>query len=91
MVVKSSTKLLFDGSYRTPSYTISFKTESPGISLQSSHTNMLENMATRSLILHYQYLKKIYKVLQLLNFSDAVSIREAKIIVRDRPVEMKRT
>jgi hypothetical protein len=38
-----------------------------------------------------QYFKKIYKVLQLLDSSDTVSIREAKIIVSDRSVKMDPT
>jgi len=74
---------------KAPSRTILFETEAPVIPLPSEPILTRWGTWLQAASYYFQYFKEIYKVLQLLDSNNAVSIREAKIIVTDRSVEMK--
>jgi len=77
---------------KAPSRTILlFKTEAPGIPLPPEPILTRWGTWLQAASYYCQYFKEIYNVLQLLDSSDAVSIREAKDIVSDRSVEMNLT
>ncbi|XP_025205679.1 uncharacterized protein LOC112601985 [Melanaphis sacchari] len=76
---------------KAPSRTILFKTEAPGIPLPPEPILTRWGTWLQAASYYCQYFKEINKVLQLLDSSDAVSIREAKDIVSDRSVEMNLT
>jgi len=76
---------------KAPFRTILFKTEAPGIPLPPEPILTRWGTWLQAASYYCQYFKEIYKVLQLLDSSDVVSIRKAKIIVSDRSVEMNLT